>query len=108
MEARFVAEEEKEDEGRDDENDLPELEVDVSDDSDDDGEKEEGQKEEGLREVPQEETTEKPQERILTVSDTLTCLVLGLWLMRTPFTYVRIVECVRQRCLRADSQGHQP
>lgn len=89
LERRFVAmEDEKEDDKRSDEDNLEDTAVDVSDDSDDDG----AEKEEGLQEVPIEVTPEKPQERLLTVSDTLTCLALGLWLVRAPFTYAELAE----------------
>lgn len=90
LEARFVAEEDQKEDstGPDDENDLEDTAVDVSDDSDDEG----AEKEEGLKEVPVEVTSEKPQERVLTVSDTLTCLALGLWMVRAPFTHVELAE----------------
>ncbi|EKC99696.1 hypothetical protein A1Q2_06006 [Trichosporon asahii var. asahii CBS 8904] len=89
LEAQFATEaDEKSDEkGTDDENPLEDTAVDVSDDSDDDGaDKEEGLQ--ALEEVPTEDTPERPQERVITVSDTLICLVLGLWMVRAPFTVV--------------------
>lgn len=91
LEAQFVADEKSDEKGTDDENDLEDTAVDVSDDSDDDGaDKEEGLQ--ALQEVPTEDTPERPLERLLTVSDTLTCLVLGLWMVRAPFTYAEFAE----------------